>query len=221
GVAARNYTEAEIYGLKIAQLLLPINGHRIERWAELKARYHLNPLTNENQNSALGVMGSIGFLFLVGRLLYRKTETIPQAAESGIGLLNHLSVLNASAVLLATIGGLSSLFALLISPQIRGYNRISVYIAFFSFFAVVLLLERFLQQYAQSWRWRAIFCVCLALLLPLGVLDQTTKRPLPDYSATKAQYLHDAVFISKIEASVPPGAMIFQLPVIPFPEAGP
>ncbi|HVQ37387.1 MAG TPA: hypothetical protein VMS31_07640, partial [Pyrinomonadaceae bacterium] len=134
----RGTGEAEAYGLKISQLLLPIDGHRIAILARLKDRYNAGaPLVNENRNATLGVVGSIGFLALLGWLLFwRPTATELPADDAPATLLSHLSLLNVSGVLLATIGGFASLFALLISPQMRSYNRVSVYLAFFSLFAV-------------------------------------------------------------------------------------
>ena len=62
--AQRFPSEAELYGLKIAQLLLPITDHRLALWSHLKAKYNANPLINENDGSSLGLIGSVGFLTL-------------------------------------------------------------------------------------------------------------------------------------------------------------
>src|SRR6185295_11234514 len=112
----RGTGEAEAYGLKIAQLLLPIDGHRIAALARLKDKYNAAaPLVNENRNATLGVVGSIGFLALLGWLLFWKPAAGQMPADDELrALLSHLSLLNVGGVLLATIGGFSSLFALLI-----------------------------------------------------------------------------------------------------------
>src|SRR5262249_20020778 len=155
--AQRIPAEAEIYSLKIAQLLLPINGHRIVSWKQLKDKYNYNPLINENADSALGLVGSIGFLTLLGWLLIRGVDTTSQKADDTGHLLSYLSVLNIAAVLLGTTGGFGALFALLVSPQIRAPNRISVYIAFFAFFTVILLLDRVGQRFFRTRGWRVAF----------------------------------------------------------------
>jgi hypothetical protein len=129
-------------------------------------------------------------------------------------------MLNIAAVLLATVGGFGSLFALLISPQFRSINCISVYIAFLSFFAVALLLEKLAHtRWAQSKRGRRLFYGLLGLILIIGLLDQTTRGFVPPYGQAKAVYQSDAAFINQLEASVPENAMIFQLPYLPFPES--
>ena len=70
-VFIRSPAEAEIYGLKIAQLLLPLSGHRLKMFAEIKNRYNQAPLVNENDTATLGAIGGVGFLFLLGWLGFR------------------------------------------------------------------------------------------------------------------------------------------------------
>ncbi|MGE0131035.1 MAG: hypothetical protein AB7U82_23400 [Blastocatellales bacterium] len=216
--AQRNPAEAEIYGLKIAQLLTPADNHRIKALADFKARYNLTPASTENVDSSLGFIGSAGFLFLIGWLLYRKSRDESNHPGQPGELFNHLSLLNASAVLIGTVGGFGSLFAHLVSPQIRAYNRISVFIAFFSFFAVALLLDLLARRLFQTGSRRIIFYVLIPLLILAGVLDQTKKQHQPDYKELKTEYLSDRDFIRQIESTMPRQAMIFQLPVQIFPE---
>jgi len=220
----RGLGEAEAYGLKIAQLLLPIDGHRLAVLARLKEKYNsAAPLVNENRNATLGVIGSIGFLALLGWLLFWKPAGRQMPTDDDPAtLLSHLSLLNIGGVLLATIGGFASLFALLISPQMRSYNRVSVYIAFFSLFAVMLLLEN-VGRRTNLGRRRGIFQTALGLILLLGVLDQTGTGVyfVPHYAAFIAESESDADFVNRIEAAVPSGVMIFQLPYVAFPENPP
>lgn len=213
--AERLPSEAELYGLKIAQLLAPADNHRIKSFAEFKRVYNQTPLSTENVDSSLGIIGSVGFLFLIGWLLYRKSQ---DEADQRRELFNHLSLLNASAVLIGTVGGFGSLFAHLVSPQIRAYNRLSVYIAFFSFFAVALLLDGLSRRLFQTKLRQTVFCILILLLILLGVLDQTKKRFQPEYEEVKSEYLNDRDFVRQIESALPRSAMIFQLPVTMFPE---
>ena len=212
-VIRRSPAQAEIYGLKMAQLLLPINDHRIPRLARLKEEYNRQaPLVNENSFASLGIMGSLGFLILIGWLVCGNLRI------RNADLLNSLGILNVSAVLLATTGGFSSLFALLIYSQIRGYNRMSIYIAFFSLFAVLLFLEELAQKMVRSKTSWWFFYGSLGLILLVGLLDQTTPSFVPPYKQLKAEYTNDADFIALIETSVPENAMIFQLPFVSFPD---
>ena len=221
----RGTGEAEAYGLKIAQMLLPIDGHRIPALARLKHRYNIAaPLVNDNTCTTLGAVGSIGFLVLLGWLLFWKPAARQTREDDQPGaLLSQLSLLNICGVLLGTVGGFGSLFAVLISPQMRSYNRVSIYLAFFSLFAVVLLLEDFFRRRASFGRARIIFAASLGVMLLLGVLDQTGKGIyfVPAYAAFGSENASDADFVRRIEALVPGGSMIFQLPYVPFPENPP
>jgi phosphoglycerol transferase len=214
-------SEAETYGLKIAQLLLPLTGHRIPALAQLKDRYNYNPLITENDDATLGVIGSVGFLTLLGWLLAGGLNLRRSNRDAAGQMLSRLSVLNISSFLLGTIGGLSSIFALLVSPLIRAYNRISVYISFFALFAIVLLLDRVRQKYFRNRNGEIIFGFLSAILIIVGVLDQSSNRFVPNYGWVQPSYRSDADFVGKLEASVPRGAMIFQLPLMRFPESEP
>jgi phosphoglycerol transferase len=210
----RSAIDSEIYGMKISQLLLPVTGHRIPYFEALKNKYNKKaPLVNENQSSSLGVIGSTGFLILIFVLLFR-------GLQHKIELIESLSILNISAVLLGTIGGFGSIFAHIVSPQIRAYNRISVFIAFFSLFAVILMLQHLYKRYERTMASKLIFKALLWIVLFIGILDQTSAFSAR-YSLTKAQYAHDASFVRNIESLMPTNAMIFQLPYVPFPEALP
>jgi phosphoglycerol transferase len=210
-VAVRKAWEAEGYGMKVAQLLLPSDGHRIPAFRELKDRYSASaPLVGENGATSLGIVGGLGFLLLLGRVLSGRRERSPRE-----DVWRSLAVLNLMAVLLGTIGGFGSLFAWLVSPQIRTYSRINVLIGFFSLFAVVLVLDR------AAGRWPRITAGVLTAVLILGLLDQVAPPSVRPYENTKAAYESDADLVKRIEASVPGGTSVFQLPYVPFPEAAP
>jgi hypothetical protein len=207
-VAVRESSEAELYGLKIAQLLLPVDGHRLPALRKLKEHYNKSaPLVGENSATSLGVVGGVGFVaLLVMLLLGHRRERVRD------DLWRTLAVLNLSALLLATMGGFGSLVALLVTPQIRTYARMNVMIGFLALFAVVLLLERLTRRR----RWVTV--VVLPLVLVLGLLDQATPLAVRPYAAVAAEYASDAGLVRRIEAAVPKGGMIFQLPYLSFPE---
>ena len=217
-VAVRHASHAEIFGLKITQLLLPIPDHRVRRLARLRARYNGRETSqlNENGSASLGMVGSAGFLWLLGRLLFRSKEA------GNADVMAGLAVLNLAALLLATIGGLGSTFNLLVDPSIRAYNRISVYLAFFAFFALALLLQKGWEFCAANPRRAAIFTGLLAALAALGILDQTEAGPFRSgFAQRQREFDEDKEFGQRMEASVPAGSAIYQLPYVGFPESPP
>lgn len=213
-VAVRSPSESEFYGLKVAQLVLPVTGHRVPALARLKGEYNHAPLVNENDFAGLGVIGSCGFLLLLGCSLFGRGR------RSAGELLSSLSALNLAAVLLGTMGGLGSVFALVVSPQLRSLNRISIFIAFLSLFAVALVADS-VRQRVRGRIGVIAWLGVLVLLLAVGVFDQTTKAMAPPHQAMQAKFARDADFVKHIEQSVPANAMIFQLPYMPFPETPP
>lgn len=211
-VAKRVPAEAEIYGLKVAQLILPASDHRIRDWADAKRRYNAASLVTENDMSTLGLFATAGFLFLLGWLLWGNREAA--GFNDANRTLTDLSVLNAGGVLYGTIGGFASIFALWISPQIRSVNRISIFIAFISMLAAGLIFDRLTRGRA---RWVAP--AAAALLTIAGALDQTTSVARRFHGEPGSFYAFRD-YVRKIDASLPPGSEIFQLPYFPFPENG-
>jgi hypothetical protein len=206
--------QSESFGLKIAQLLLPVDGHRLPRFARLKAFYDSSatPLINENGMASLGAIGACGFLFLVGKLFYRPRLPAPwQTSDS-------LSLLNLAAVLLGTIGGFGSVIGFTLCSWIRAYNRISIFIGFFCLGAVVMLLDVLYRKWAGTRPMRLVWMSAFAALGVVGVLDQMNAHLLPHYAQQQKEYAQEADFISRVEGAVPEHAMIYQLPFCSCPE---
>ncbi len=204
-----SHIEADIYGLRIANLLKPGPGHRI--YTLIHPGYTGRP-ANENRYSYLGIPGALGFLALLLALLTNR----PLAGR--LEPLGSLSRLNIAAVLLGTKAGFGLLFAGMVSAQIRAYNRISVVIAFYSILALLLLLEALLERMSRAGPRRAARAVFTALLVVSGMVTQVPLTARPDHDALAAAFLHDRAFIRQIEAALPPGSMVFQLPYLAMPE---
>ena len=212
--AARLPIEAEIYGLKTIQLLLPRSGHRFEPLAKITAKYSATfPLVNENITSSLGFIGSIGFIAL---LLSFFAPRIRQDTRFYV-----LAAITLTLLLFCSIGGFSALFAVLISPMIRAWNRVSVFIAFTSITATLLMVEQLL---AHDWarrhpaRWTAIAAVALCAF---AFWDQTTPPCAPCLRGTSNDFDSDTQFVAAIEKQVPRNSTIYQLPYVGFPEVPP
>ena len=207
-VGQRPVKDSEIYGLKIAQLLLPLDDHRIKSWSKIKTEYNKGPLNNENSMATLGLVGSIGFLILLVLIMAKRKNST----------LSRLSILNASAIMLATVGGLSSIIALLVTSQIRGYNRISPFIAFFSLLAIAILINKFSNKYNVS---KVLLYPLLMLLLVLSLADQSNKElAFTQTDKDIAIVASDRDFIRAIEQnlSTVKEPKIMMYPYISFPE---
>jgi phosphoglycerol transferase len=208
--------EAEMYGLKLVPLLLPVNGHRLGPLAEITRQYQ-HPLAapllhNENLNGPIGVAGACGFLILVIHVLVRR------GSDPGATALDRLAAWNIFAILLGTMGGAGVIISFLGFPWIRAYNRISIFIALFALTALALTLDRLFNRCGQSPRARAVRLLLLATLLVLGLVDQTTEHFVPAYAKLADEVREIKAFVQSIEKQVPPRTVVFQLPYVPFLE---
>jgi phosphoglycerol transferase len=203
------YGDAERFGLKVSQLLLPVDYHRIPVLAELKKKYSVsNPLVNENTSSTLGIVGSIGFLFILASLFSQGKH---------FSLQKKLGLITVFAILFATIGGFSSLMSLVfnsIAPEsslasIRSFNRISVFIACFSLMAVAFWFNR--------WQRRVPFLVSLGssmMILVIGLLDILPGQAFSTESHARLaeSFYRDQRFFHQVESSLPGDSQLFQYP---------
>ncbi len=206
--------ESEVFGLKIAQMFVPTQDHGISKLRDILTQYSYTPLQNE-KSAYLGMMGIFGFVALILALFIKISHDNEQALK-----IKLLSKLNLAAVLLGTIGGFGSLFALLVTPQIRAYNRISVYIAYFCILAVCILLDMLTAKMKRTGLRRIALCAVSAVLL-LGIKEQSIPLTPDEANQLAVSYHSDKDFVEDIEAEVGAGSMIYQLPYFQYPETPP
>jgi phosphoglycerol transferase len=201
----------EAYALKFTQLVLPTDVHRVGALARLTRKYEeKSPVPQtEAKTAALGVVGAVGFLWLLGVALWSVVRVAPRLPP----LHRQAAALTVVAFLVATLGGLSTLITAAV-PVLRAWNRLSIVIAFFALLAVGLLLD------ALRARMPALALAITAAVLVLGLLDQTSDRLVPAYGATDAAWKSDRSFVRSLESRLPDEGMVYQLPYMPFPEAG-
>jgi phosphoglycerol transferase len=215
--------EAEVWGMKLIQLILPAPGHNIPFLADIAEKYtQYRPLVNENISASLGLIGTIGFFILLCWIFLRNWKLLQENLSSRSPLMDHLSLLTISAVLIGTIGGISAVIAQ-VFPDIHSYNRISLFIAFYAILAVCLILQLFFEHYRTRTLFCPVFLVLLLVILTFGVYDQVPYAyALTAGSDREQEFLSQDVYFSQIEQKMPPGASIFILPDIGgFPHSNP
>ncbi|MGD0778333.1 MAG: hypothetical protein ABSC05_36595, partial [Candidatus Solibacter sp.] len=124
-------------------------------------------------------------------------------------------------VLLATIGGFGSVFNLLVLPDIRCYARISIFIMFFSLVAVGILLTMALSK-AGKGRWTRIGgLACLTIVAAFGIADQDEAASVNALKTEDEQKFRiQSEFVRRMEAGLPAGAAVYQMPDIPLVSGG-
>ena len=214
----RHAVESERYGLTLTQLTFPRPMHRWKVAREFRARFDEFSNSNfETRSSSIGLIGTIGLIVLAGAAVRRFTSTNRAQTD-----LDRLAFIALVCFLIGTIGGAGAVFAWLITPIIRSYSRISVFIGFIALAASMCGLQRLLVRLAGR---RAevlrVAAISSALIVSVvGVLDQTVPGEYKRED-TKAQFESDRSFIRQAEVVLPSGALIYQLPYHPYPEAGP
>lgn len=216
-ITKRGVVESEIYGLKIIQLVIPVDNHRNKHLRNRNHKYYKQAvLTNENRSSTLGVIGTLGFLLLIFMLIKYNTR---------IQVLGRLATLNLISVLFATIGGFSAVFAVLVTAQLRGHNRISIFIATFCFIAIALLINYIIKNTRISKYFKnfyAAFFLGIAITA-FSIYDQVQIKAFKNSGHIKAAYNYNMIFFKTIESlySKEEEIKVMQYPYMVHPEAGP
>lgn len=232
-VHSRFAEEAEVYGMKIAQLVLPVQQHNPVGFgdtvlldpAAIRSMYQAPQFKalNESEWDPLGFVGAVGYLALLGCVLFPRKWGWP---------VGPLAALTAFATFVATTGGLSAVFNLLVTAQIRCPNRIAIYIAFLALFAACYWIDRFFDSRSgvtKCLRWPTFLGVVL-----FGVWDQTNdvwfpdlRHPEPGYASVRDQrdqtaerWWADREFFAQVR-QLTPGGMAFTYPYVEYPEAPP
>jgi hypothetical protein len=211
----RHPRESEIFALKLSDLVFPIDLHRVEPLARFTAEYKAaTPIRSEPM--ALGPVAAAGFIAL---LIAALTALVGRSARAGPPLIRHAAAATLLAFLIGTVGGISTVIALLVTPQIRAWNRISIFIAFFAFLAVAVALGALGRKLGPQPLRRVAFGAVLVAVLGFGLYNQITYSHVPPYELA-GSYALDRTFVREIERRLPPGAAVFELPYAAFPESG-
>lgn len=206
----RNYAGAEIYALKLTDLLVPASDHPLVAFGEIGRGYFAqSALRTEFFVNYLGVFGILGLAVLawagVRGLLRIGGARVPDAF---LGVMWTL--------LFSAVGGVNALLALAGFDAFRASNRNSVFILVWALF--------FLGAWCQRrWRPRSLWLrwALPAAIAAFGIMDSLPKlRAHRTLRHNAAEISSHREFVTALEARLGPDAMIFQLPATAFPEAG-
>lgn len=205
---ARNFAALEIYALKIPELLFPPAYHRWGAWAEYgQSHYFLRTVLEGEKGQYLGLMGLVGLVWLLASGMYRllkgKTQLIPVPAWQALWVL-----------LFSLAGGINLLLGAFDFMLFRGTNRYSIFIL-----AIALLF--LVRQLSRKCPGKLVLPIAIGMVA-IGLWDQLP----PKFSAERIQQTANSVqadrnFAEQLEARVPQNSLIFQLPVVAFPEIPP
>jgi phosphoglycerol transferase len=205
----RSLNDLELYGLKVPDLFMPPPYHRWHWWASFgQSKYYIvTALKGESWSPYLGFVGIAGLAWLAGMSIFRlfqgKPRCIPVQAWQTLWVLAF-----------SIVGGANLILGILGCNYFRASNRYSIIILCISLFFLVRQLSRHCP--------RRLALPVTFVLLAAGLADQ-----LPPVTTTASieqvaqQIRSDREFTAGMESGLPPGTMVFQLPVVGFPESPP
>jgi hypothetical protein len=207
----RSYEGLERYALKPVELFLP-NVHSINTisaWA-MKAYFNQALFLGEVGSAYLGIVGIVALVLL----LWSTIRNI--VAGSGRDVPLHFWAL-VWILAYSVVAGGNALLGLMGIVLFRCSNRYSIVIL-----AVLLLfLVRQLTFFTRRWSHAKVIVLASSVTM-IGIWDQI---PPPekwwDVANVRPMILSDAKLVSTIEGKLRSQAMIFQLPVMDFPEVPP
>ncbi len=216
GAFIREYKWLEIYGLKLVDLVIPPVTHRFDPFASFAATHRASaPLLDEGA-SYLGIIGLLALGWVVVDAiragLRSRFDEVPIEAWWILWI-----------VLVFTTGGLNAIAGAFGITMFRAACRYSVVILAIS----LLYAARRLTELQAATAARSsdgthpILWGTIAGLAGLTILWDEVPRPqTADYANTTAALVEsDRRFTAEMEAALPAGAMVFQLPVMEYPES--
>jgi len=201
----RQYQWLEIYGLKIVDLLTPPLNHLCQTFRSF-AEWRAQTQIVHDEGSYFGIIGIAALVLLIGvavaALIKREIARVPKSIWQVLWIFLYF-----------TTGGVNAVVALPGFRFFRAGCRFSIVIL-----AIALL-------YAAEWltrrRAQPVLLAISAVVCCLVILLDQVPRPtsLNEKAAIVRQISSDQKFVADMESIYPNGAMVFQLPVMDFPEA--
>jgi len=216
GAFVREYKWLEIYGLKLVDLVIPPITHRSDIIAGFALAHRQGaPLLDEG-GSYLGIVGLFAFAWVivdaVRAAIKGRFDEVPIEAWWILWI-----------VLMFTTGGLNAIAGAFGVTMFRAACRYSVVILAISLLYAAKRLT--VMQAAAAARstdgTEKILWGTLATVLGLTILwDQVPRAPTAEYTnAINVLVDSDRRFVAQMEAALPDGAMVFQFPVMEYPES--
>ncbi|MGZ8735409.1 MAG: hypothetical protein ACXW1M_09505, partial [Acidimicrobiia bacterium] len=167
----------------------------------------------------LGLAAAVGFVCGILAVLVRSVRS---ADRRGWSFEARLGVITVAALFLATRGGISRALELTGLSGVRAWSRIAIVVTFAGIVVFARLLDRLRVVMHGRLRTapRIAWPSLLAIVLVVGVLDQASPVMVPKPEARARLWRADDAFVASLERQLPENAMVFQLPVVDFPDHG-
>jgi phosphoglycerol transferase len=217
GALVREYKWLEIYGLKIKDLFIPPVTHRSDALRNFGIDHRKQAVLNDEDGSPYqGIVGIACLIWLAGTTITRmasgREKDVPMEAWWVLWI-----------VFAFTTGGLNAILGALGFTMFRTGARYSIVILAITLLWAARELTTLQAGKDTSHNSKAAMTPWLFAAVALGGLILWDQVPRAPTAATIAeinrQVTADREFTEQMEAALPSGAMVFQLPVMEFPES--
>ena len=205
----RNYGQMELYALKLEDCFIPFPTHRIPLLADIGKRfYSLTSLSAEIPPACyFGLVGLAAFLWMaiytVRNAIARDGKRVPLE-----------SVLTLWTFFYAMVGGINGMVGVAGFELFRSTTRYCIVILCLSLLFAVRRISLISKRWPSPWPLVAPMAIGL-----LGVWEILPTTAGEDLGVTSMMVNSDRTFAQTMEATLPKGGMVFQFPVMDFPES--
>jgi hypothetical protein len=208
GATVRSYAQMEYYALKLIDMFMPFPTHKIAAFADLGRKYELSTILPAEVPPAcyFGLAGIAAFVWL-------GVCTVAQAIKGPWRRMPIESVQVLWLFIYATVGGVNGFLGVLGFQFFRSTTRFCIVILAIALLFAVRRLSLLARRWPSPW----------PVLAPLGITLLALWEFLPSTAGEDIRYVQqvinsDRLFSEQMEATLPPGGMVFQFPVMDFPE---
>lgn len=217
-LAQRIPHESWLYSFDLTRLVFMVAGHRVDRLSNLGNTVAGNSLT-VGEGDILGLVLGITFLVMLAIIAVWLVRGRGGDGQRG-ALLSSTVMLGATCFLLGATGGLGAMFAVILSPQIRAWTRITPFLAFLCLIVLAMGID-WLRKRIDGAGWRRVLSAALPVVVAAFALwDGTSPANRPNHEGNITEWRANQTFVDRITQTLPRGSSVLQLPLQPFPEAG-
>ena len=203
--------EADTFGLRIRDLVMPSSASRIPPLAALGRRIESVawPLRGESRHAKLGLAATIGFFIALAAAVGWR----PPMDDRGRATIHAAACLIIALLMVAVPGGLGSIFNVFVTPQFRCYNRVVPLISFLSLATLGAWLSAAVARMPRGTE----VAVWLGVLV-CGLVEQDVAAAMRSRALETSGERHDlATFVTDVEEALPDATAVWMLPASRFP----
>ncbi|WP_026499120.1 hypothetical protein [Butyrivibrio sp. WCD2001] len=213
--------ETEMFALKIIQLVLPCGYNRIPFLRNMNTAYSTAAFNiNENGMASLGLLATIGFICACGIIVSKFAFDNNERTDRPSRRLTLFSFLILVLIVYSMGGGIGTIVAYLITPEIRALNRCSIVISCLSLCVLNILVGKLYDFSKRNKTLLAFYSIVLmavglTLYSEVRISDKGWQEPLKERNEICHRFFDD------VQNSLEKGTLIYQLPHTDFPESLP